>query len=117
MSRIDSDEAASLGNHQDLMLLLVLPDAEIFLFRNGGSPRCCPGPFHTERRSFIMWVCWKKAASGVPCLRRSGFAQAGRHFSVLTYYAYAPRVKMAAAFPSSGLRTGLDDFFEPTRSL
>ena len=39
----------------------------------------------------------KKAASGVPCLRRSGFAQAGRHFSVLTYYAYAPRVKTAAA--------------------
>jgi hypothetical protein len=40
----------------------------------------------------------KKAASGVPCLRRaysaevalatkagSGFAQAGRHFAVLTY--------------------------------
>jgi hypothetical protein len=39
----------------------------------------------------------KKAASGVPCLRRSGFAQAGRHFSVLTYSAYAPRLKMAAA--------------------
>jgi len=50
----------------------------------------------------------KKSASGVPYLRRSGFAsraealrrasaQAGRHFSVLTYSAYAPRVKMAAA--------------------
>jgi hypothetical protein len=39
----------------------------------------------------------KKAASGVPCLRRSGFAQAGRHFSILTYSAYAPRVEMAAA--------------------
>ena len=39
----------------------------------------------------------KKAASGVPCLRRSGFAQAGRPFAVLTYYEYAPRVKMAAA--------------------
>ncbi len=32
-----------------------------------------------------------------------------RHFSVLTYQVYAPRVKMAAAL--------LDDFFEPTRSL
>jgi hypothetical protein len=32
----------------------------------------------------------KKAASGVPCLRRSGFAQAGRHFAVLTYWEYAP---------------------------
>jgi len=39
----------------------------------------------------------KKAASGVPCLRRSGYAQAGRHFSVLTYGMYAPRAKMAAA--------------------
>ena len=39
----------------------------------------------------------KKAASGVPCLRRSGYAQAGRHFAVLTYSLYAPRVKMAAA--------------------
>jgi len=38
----------------------------------------------------------KKAASGVPCLRRSGYAQAGRHFAVLTYSMYAPRVKMAA---------------------
>ncbi len=27
----------------------------------------------------------KKSASGVPCLRRSGFAQAGRLFAVLTY--------------------------------
>ena len=26
----------------------------------------------------------KKAASGVPCLRRSGFAQAGRHFAMAT---------------------------------
>jgi len=39
----------------------------------------------------------KKAASGVPCLRRSGFAQAGRHFSVLTYWKYALREKMATA--------------------
>ncbi|WP_443147811.1 hypothetical protein [Nitrospira sp.] len=43
----------------------------------------------------------KKAASGVPCLRRSGFAQAGRHFSVLTYWKYALRAKMTAAFPSA----------------
>jgi len=35
----------------------------------------------------------KKAASGVPCLRRSGYAQAGRHFAVLTYFMYAQRVK------------------------
>ena len=35
----------------------------------------------------------KKAASGVPCLRRSGFAQAGRHYAVLTCAMYAPRVK------------------------
>jgi len=47
----------------------------------------------------------KKAASGVPCLRRaysaevalatkagSGYAQAGRHFAVLTYAMYALRV-------------------------
>jgi hypothetical protein len=39
----------------------------------------------------------KKATSGVPCLRRSGYAQAGRLFAVLTYSMYAPRVKMAAA--------------------
>ena len=39
----------------------------------------------------------KKAASGVPCLRRSGYAQAGRLFAVLTYRVYAPRVKRAAA--------------------
>jgi hypothetical protein len=39
----------------------------------------------------------KKAASGVPCLRRSGSAQAGRHFSVLTYWKYALRAKITAA--------------------
>jgi hypothetical protein len=43
----------------------------------------------------------KKAASGVPCLRRSGFAQAGRQFFVLTYWKYALRAKMTAAFPSA----------------
>ena len=37
------------------------------------------------------------------------FAQAGRHFAVLTYAMYAPRVKMAAAFPSSG--SGQDGLF------
>ena len=42
----------------------------------------------------------KKTASGVPCLRRSGFAQAGPQFPVLTYGKYAPRQKLAAAFPS-----------------
>ncbi|MGV7227296.1 MAG: hypothetical protein ACQ9IQ_01430 [Nitrospirales bacterium] len=39
----------------------------------------------------------KKATSVVPCLRRSGYAQAGHHFAVLTYRVYAPRVKRAAA--------------------
>jgi hypothetical protein len=43
----------------------------------------------------------KKSTSGVPCLRRSGYAQAGRNFVVLTYWKYAPRVKIAAAFPSA----------------
>jgi len=38
----------------------------------------------------------KKAASGVPCLRRSGFAQAGRQFAVLTYWKYALRAKKIA---------------------
>jgi|GEM_PF-6598510 len=44
----------------------------------------------------------KKSASGVPCLRRSGFAQAGRAFVVLTYFAYAPRAKPPAALPVEG---------------
>jgi len=43
----------------------------------------------------------KKGVSGVPCLRRSGFAQAGRPFVVLTYYEYAPRVKGPAALLSA----------------
>ena len=51
----------------------------------------------------------KKATSSVPCLRRSGFAQAGRQFVVLTYWKYAPRVKIAAALP--------DDFFDHSRRL
>jgi hypothetical protein len=50
----------------------------------------------------------EKAASSVPCLRRSGYAQAGRHFAVLTYWEYAPRVKLAAAL----LET---DFFDHSR--
>ena len=33
------------------------------------------------------------------------------HFSVLTYWKYALRAKMAVAFPSRGLRTGLDELF------
>jgi hypothetical protein len=40
-----------------------------------------------------------------------------RHFSVLTYQVYAPRVKMAVAFPSSGLRTGLDGPFGKTQGM
>jgi len=51
----------------------------------------------------------KKATSSVPCLRRSGFAQAGRQFVVLTYWKYALRVKIAAALP--------DDFFDYSRRL
>ena len=66
---------------------------------------------------------WNKQG-GVPCLRRSGFAQAGRQFSVLTYWKYAPRANNGrplrdatsntAAFPSTKLRAC---FFEPTQSL
>jgi hypothetical protein len=41
-----------------------------------------------------------KAASGIPCLRRSGFAQAGRHYAMFTFREYAPRVKVAAALLS-----------------
>jgi len=39
----------------------------------------------------------KKAASGVLWLCRSGSHRHRRHFAVLTYWEYAPRVKMAAA--------------------
>jgi len=66
----------------------------------------------------------KKTASGVPCLRRSGFAQAGRQFSVLTYWQYAPRANNGhplrdaanntAAFPSAKLKAGLDEPFDKT---
>ena len=41
----------------------------------------------------------KKSTSGVPCLRRSGSAQAGQPFVVLTYSVYAPRAKGPAALP------------------
>jgi len=34
-----------------------------------------------------------------------------RPFAVLAYKVYAPRAKMAAAFPSAKLRTGLDKLF------
>jgi hypothetical protein len=34
-----------------------------------------------------------------------------RHFSVLTYWKYALREKMTAAFPSRSLRTGLEQLF------
>ncbi len=37
-----------------------------------------------------------------------------RRFAVLTYEAYAPRVKTAAAFPSTPLRTRLDGPFGKT---
>ncbi|MDH5427075.1 MAG: hypothetical protein OEY57_02710 [Nitrospirota bacterium] len=47
--------------------------------------------------SFQRQGLLKKAASGVPCLRRSGFAQAGRPFAVLTYCGYVSRAKMAVA--------------------
>ncbi len=42
------------------------------------------------------------SVSRVPCLRRSGFAQAGRRFVVLRYYEYAPRAKAPAALPVEG---------------
>ncbi len=40
-----------------------------------------------------------------------------RHFPVLTYSAYASRVKTAGAFPSRGLRTGLDGPFGKTQGM
>jgi len=40
-----------------------------------------------------------------------------RHFAVLTYAMYAPRVKMAAAFPSIGSRQDWTDFFEHSLQL
>jgi len=40
-----------------------------------------------------------------------------RHFVVLTYCVYAPRVKKAAAFPSAPLKTGLDEPFEKTQGM
>jgi hypothetical protein len=49
----------------------------------------------------------KNAAGCVPCLRRSGFAQAGHHVAVLNTPPYPPLVQAAVAFPSRGLRTGL----------
>ena len=71
------------------------------------EPKVLPmSPVHLLPMSIVGLL--KKAASGVPCLRRasfaevatkaeSGFAQAGRHFPVLTYDVYAPRAKIAAA--------------------
>ena len=47
----------------------------------------------------------KKAASGVPSLRRSGFAQAGRYFAVLTYFMYAPRVNKGCALRDAASNT------------
>ena len=83
-------------------------------------------PF-SQLPAFSLLGLLKKSASGVPglwsasrlraeALRRAN-AQAGRHFPVLTYYAYAPRVKMAAAFPSSELRTELDGPFGKTQGM
>jgi len=37
------------------------------------------------QQGWIILGMLKKAPSGVPCLCRSGFAQAGCHFAVLTY--------------------------------
>jgi len=70
----------------------------------------------------------KKAASGVPCLRRSGFAQAGRHFSVLTYWKFVAlhanngrplrdAASNTAAFPSAWLRTGLDEPIDKAQGI
>jgi len=38
-------------------------------------------------------------------------------FSVLTYWKYAPRAKLAAAFPSTSLRTGLDEPFDKAQGM
>ena len=57
---------------------------------------------------------------GVPCLRRSGYAQAGRHFAVLTYSMYAPRVKQRGGPPRTlpmHSRPCWTDFFEHSLQL
>jgi hypothetical protein len=40
-----------------------------------------------------------------------------RNFAVLTYFMYAPRVKMAAAFPSTGSGQDWTDFFQHSLQL
>jgi len=45
----------------------------------------------------FLWECPQKSTSGVLWLCRSGSHRHRRHFAVLTYSMYAPRVKMPAA--------------------
>jgi len=40
-----------------------------------------------------------------------------RQFSVLTYWKYAPRAKLAAAFPSAKLRAGLGEPFNKAQGM
>jgi hypothetical protein len=61
---------------------------------------------------------WDKQG-GVPCLCRSGSAQAGRHFAVLTYWKYAPRVNNGRALWDAASDTAalLDGPFEKTQGM
>ncbi len=59
----------------------------------------------------------KKSASGVPCLRQSGFAQAGRACVVLTYSVYAPGVKVHAVLPEERCVLAQTDWADETAGL
>jgi hypothetical protein len=69
--------------------------------------------------NFVLMGMLKKATSSVPCLRRSGFAQAGRHFVVLTYWKYAQGVNNRRDLWDAASNTAalLDDFFDHSRRL
>ncbi len=58
-----------------------------------------------------------RQASCVPSLRRSGFAQAGRAFGVLTYSVYAPRAKSPAALLDGRFQPSLFSVNSPTIRL
>ena len=68
-------------------------------------------PLHaTHRRRLLVPLCPNGSVEKIR-QRRS------RHFSVLTYSAYAPRVKMAAALLDGPFGKTQACFFEPTCSL
>ncbi len=91
-------------------------DHRVSLLPQGGA-NCYRWEFANWRKilqidGFIKGML-KKATSGVPCLRRSGYAQAGRLFVVLTYSMYAPRVKQrrGPAGPRQRFAALLDGLF------